>query len=144
MNCGSVFATRSRTTSASSVQPLPPSLKRLATTASSPSVSQCFCNASTSSAVSVGKWLIATTSGWPKLRMFSTCFSMFASPRLIAADVGLADFGERPPPCIFSARMVATSTVQRGREAAVAAVDVEELLGAELEGEPGLGDDESA
>ncbi len=45
------------------------------------------------------------------------------------------------PPCILSARMVATSTAQSGCEAGLAALDVEELLAAEIGAEAGFGHD---
>ena len=44
------------------------------------------------------------------------------------------------PPCILSARTVATITAAAGRQPGLAALDVEELLGAEIGAEAGLGD----
>ena len=44
------------------------------------------------------------------------------------------------PPCIFSARTVATTTTAAGRQARHAALDVEELLRAEVGAEARLGD----
>ena len=46
------------------------------------------------------------------------------------------------PPWYFSARTVATSTTMSGRKPGLAALDVDELLGAEIGAEPGLGDDD--
>ena len=43
------------------------------------------------------------------------------------------------PPCILSARMVATSTTQSGARPGLAALDVEEFLGAEIGAEAGFG-----
>ena len=50
-----------------------------------------------------------------------------------------ADFTGAPP-CIFSARSVATSTMARGQTPICAALDVEELLAAEIEAEAPFGD----
>ena len=87
---------------------------------------------SCSASVSVSKRLIATTDGTPNLRTLRTWRSRLASPLFSAVRFSLPSSSFGTPPCILSARTVATITAAAGRQAGLAALDVEELLGAEV------------
>ena len=78
--------------------------------------------AAISSAVSVGKRLMATTAGTPNARTFSICLARFAPPRRTASGLFSSRAGSSglpatilpTPPCILSARTVATTTAASG------------------------------
>ena len=70
--------------------------------------------AATSASLSAVKWLRATTGGTPKRRTFSTCFSRLARPARTASRFSAARRSLGTPPCIFSARTVATITAADG------------------------------
>ena len=98
-------------------------MKWRATTASrAPAASATSRIASISASVSVGKTLIATTDGTPYAATFSICFARLAPPARTASGLGSSSLGSsglpatiRPtPPCILSARIVATITAASG------------------------------
>ena len=132
------------TTSAASWPPSPPSAWTLIGTASSaPAAMASLRTISTSLSRSKAKRLMVTTTGTPKSFMFSICLARFSQPFVRASLFSaLSSSGSTGrPPCILRARMVQVMTTALGREAAVAADDVHELLGAEVGGEAALGDD---
>ena len=100
--------------------------------------------------VSVGNELIATTAGTPNRRTFSICLARFCEPSRTASTFSSSSAGSSglpatilpTPPCILSARTVATTTAASGRRPRRPALDVEELLGAHVGAEAGLGADD--
>ena len=109
-----------------------------------PSPCAAWSTASISSSVSEVKRLSATTTGTPNFCTFLTCASRFTMPRLSAAHVRRAErvlldaavHLERPHRGDDDRRL--------GLEPAEAALDVEELLGAEIGAEAGLGEHDVA
>src|SRR3990172_4448961 len=83
------------------------------------SSSQRFLTIEISSSVSEPKRLRATTGGFPSSRTLSTCFSRFSSPAATAAASGLVRSFLARPPCILSARTVATRMTAAGSKPAV-------------------------
>src|SRR3990172_5500216 len=82
------------TARARSIAPLPPcAWWSLVTASTAPAASAASRTASISRAVSVGKRLIATTTGRPCSRMFSTCFCRFSQPRWTASTFSLISSG---------------------------------------------------
>ena len=85
------------------------------------------------------KWFIATTTGRPNLRTFSTCRARLTTPRphrghVLAAEIGACHAA------VHLQRPDRRDDHRRGRrEPGGAALDVEELLAAEIGAEPGLG-----
>ena len=67
-----------------------------------------------SSAVSVGKRFIATTTGTPYCLRFCICASRLQNPSLSASVFSFVRSSFLIPPLYFSARMVATSTIADG------------------------------
>ncbi len=110
----------STTTSASSLAPAPPSPKPLCTADSEPASAASRFTSATSSSESSGRRLIATTGSMPYSRTFSTCFARFSQPISISRNVSacVAGFSSPPPPCMQSARTVATTTTVCGRSPA--------------------------
>ena len=70
--------------------------------------------AANSASVSEVKWFTPTTTGSPNFPRFSTCRARFATPRCTAATFSVPSALRATPPCIFSARTVATTTAQDG------------------------------
>mmetsp|Transcript_5874 Transcript_5874/g.18677 ORF Transcript_5874/g.18677 Transcript_5874/m.18677 type:complete len:407 (+) Transcript_5874:455-1675(+) len=114
----------SATASASLRAPAPPSAKCVASTAAAaPASRQARMTIAISASVSAAKRFTATTQGTPKTPVtVRTCFCTFATPALkrsrsslvyAAASLAPGTTGG-PPPCIFSARTVATTTQQSG------------------------------
>ena len=64
--------------------------------------------------VSLVNRLSATTGGTPNFWMFLTCASRLTMPFLSAATSGVPRFSFLTPPCILSARTVATTTAASG------------------------------
>ena len=89
---------------------------------------------------------MATTAGIPNIVTFSICLARFCAPARTASTFSSSSAGSSglpatilpTPPCILSARTVATTTAASGREPGRPALDVEELLGAHVGPEPGL------
>ena len=79
-----------------------------------------------------------TTAGTPNDFTFSMWRPRLARPFLTASTFSLPRSSFLTPPFIFMARTVATMTAAAGLEAGLAALDVEELLGAEIGAEAGL------
>ena len=90
--------------------------------------------------MSVPNWLMATIVGLPKCAALSRWAARFSSPRSTAPGSDSLSASSATPPCILRARTVATITIAAGLSPADAALQVEELLAAEVEGEAGLGD----
>jgi hypothetical protein len=93
-----------------------------------------------SASVSLKKWLMATTTGTPKPFTLATCRPRLAQPLRTASTFSAPRSALATPPFIFMARTVATITA-RGLQPRLAALDVEELLGAQVRAEAGLGHD---
>ena len=70
--------------------------------------------AANSASVSEVKWLTATTTGRPNFCRFSTWRCRLAMPRFTASTFSGPSALRATPPCIFSARTVATTTAQDG------------------------------
>ena len=105
----------SATTSfASSMPPSPPLANTSESATFTPCAAQWLRMASSSSGVSCAKALMATTRGKPYCLMFSICFSRLTMPRFTASTSGVASSVFGTPPCILSARTVATSTTASG------------------------------
>ncbi len=92
-----------------------------------------------SASVSLEKRLMETTTGTPYFCTLPICRSRLAKPFSTASTFSFLRSSLATPPCILSARMVATITTQSGLSPGFAAFDVEELLGAEIGAEAGLG-----
>ncbi len=69
---------------------------------------------SSSASLSALKRLMATITGTPKLRTFSMCRARFSAPFSSACVSGAPSRSLATPPCILTARTVATSTAQAG------------------------------
>ena len=107
----SITLTTARATSAA---PLPPSAQWSAITASTPSLAQADFTSAISASVSALKRLIETTGSRPNLRTFSTWRLRFDMPASSAFRFSVLRSSFFTPPCILSARMVATSTTASG------------------------------
>ena len=97
------------------------------------------CIAAISASVSETKWLIATTAGTPNCFTFSMCRPRLAQPFFTAATFSVAEvvLGDA---AVHLQRAHGRDDHRRGRlQAGLAALDVEELLGAEVGAEAGLG-----
>ena len=103
-----------------------------------PMLSAAFITSAISASVSVMNWLIATIGGTPNFVTFSMWRLRLSQPLATAATFSFFRSSLATPPCILSARTVATMTAADGCEAGLAALDVEELLGAEIGAEAGF------
>ena len=129
------------TCSASASVPAEPSAQCEQTIASMPNSSrQKSRTRACSAAVSLANSLIATTAGTPNLPTLVMWRPRLASPLRTAARFSLPRSSRPTPPCILSARMVATITASSGRQTCLATLDVEELLAAEIGAEAGFRD----
>ena len=124
LKSGAPTSAAAQTAIARSSAPSPPFAQWFATTASrAPAASETRRTASTSAGVSVGKELIATTTGTLNRSTFSICLARFAPPAVTASTFSASRAGSSgfpatilpTPPCIFSARIVATTTAASGR-----------------------------
>mmetsp|Transcript_15187 Transcript_15187/g.37831 ORF Transcript_15187/g.37831 Transcript_15187/m.37831 type:complete len:484 (-) Transcript_15187:508-1959(-) len=113
----------STTACARSAAPAPPRPWWLQMTAAlAPASCAAFFTASSSAGVSAANWLMATTTGTPYLRALSMWRARLQQPAVTrptssvvyAWGSGVPATTGGPPPCIFSARTVATSTTQSG------------------------------
>src|SRR5579862_888888 len=82
--------------------------------ACTPAWRQASAMTSVSALVSAVKWLIATVTGTPNLRTFSMWRSRFAVPAFTASTFSRPSSFLSTPPCILSARTVATITAAEG------------------------------
>ncbi len=94
--------------------PLPPSPQWVHLKASTPWLLQYSRTASISASVSEMKWLIATAIGTPNFFTFSMWRPRLARPFFSASTFSFLRSSFATPPCIFSARTVATMTVAAG------------------------------
>ena len=93
--------------------------------------------------VSEVKWLIATTTGTPKLRTFCDMAVEVGAARLRAPRDSPCRGRPSPRRHASSARARSRRRPRRRAEPGLAALDVEEFLGAEIGAEAGFGDDDS-
>ena len=121
-NCAGRSAASS-TARASSSAPAPPLAQTSETYApSAPAASERWRTSPISASVSVGKRLMATTTGTPKRRAFSICLSRllhpsstaFRSSRVSPGSSGRPATTRYRPLCILSARTVQTITTASG------------------------------
>src|SRR5262249_13465215 len=99
---------------ATSAAPSPPMAQWSAMRASTPCDAQAFLTSSISAEVSAENRLMEITGTRPNFCTFSTWRARFERPDSSAARFSLLRSSFFTPPCIFSARMVATSTTQSG------------------------------
>ena len=102
------------TVSARDTPPSAPSAQTLANSTGTLISEQSSLSAVISAAVSETNSLIATTTGIPNLRIFSTCRLRLAKPAQIASTFSSVSASLATPPFILRARKVATITTASG------------------------------
>ena len=107
------------TARARSIAPLAPSPQWVHRMASVPSARIASCTAAISASVSPVKRLSPTTTGMPNLPTFSTWRARLTTPRFTAATSSRPRSDFATPPCILSARTVATTTQAAGASPAL-------------------------
>ena len=112
-------STSSTTLLASSVVPLLPSAQWVQRTADTPRSAQYLATAANSASVSVVKLFTPTITGTPNFCTLRIWRPRFAKPASTAATFSLPKSSLATPPCIFSARTVATITAASGAKPAL-------------------------
>ena len=132
-----------RTTAlARSIPPSPPRPKTsLSTAARAPAASDRSLTIATSPGVSVGKRLIATTTGSPNDRMTPTRCSTFAMPLETAASLGLSSSRRRTRPVRLDGPYRRDEHDRAGLQSIESGLNVHELLEPEVRSEARLGYD---
>ena len=103
---------------ASSSAPAPPSAQWVQSIALTPLAAATCLIRAISASVSEVKRLIPTTTGTPKDFTFSICLTRLQHPSCNASRFSLSKSSLVTPPCIFSARVVATITDASGAKPA--------------------------